>query len=346
MQKKWNDIVKFYNKNKFSSEEQIQQMWELIFSECFEYSRLNGEIDRHRSLQIGSMERVIPDIILKKDNRDLFIVELKKHNYSFKVEFEKQLFSYLKQIRCDIGVLICDKIYIYYFDYQKNDEEQLKCCIDFEEDNEDGFRLLKLFSKNTFNKKEIKGFIEEKNQSENIKKEIQKELTEEFVKEIVKDFFYKIYGKQETDNALSDYNFFVETKTESRVSENFPINSLININDNKVGKIDSIRMINKKGYSKVNSKNTTYACNHSQAYYPSNINISRFSEDFYLILDDSKRRVCYYMKIPANTFSRDNFRIRSDKDSAIVYLKYNDPRFSEMYSNISFERFIFETLSY
>lgn len=77
---KWNKIVDLYNKYQFKSENEIQNLWEQLFAdaELFGYSKIYGEINAHRSIQIGSSGRVIPDIIIKNGEKDLFIVELKQ----------------------------------------------------------------------------------------------------------------------------------------------------------------------------------------------------------------------------------------------------------------------------
>jgi len=95
---KWNWIVGEYDKNLYAPEQTIQNTWELIFAEIFGYSRLRGEIENHRKIYIGSTERVITDIIIKNDNADLFVVELKQHSLPFSKGMELQLLSYLRTI--------------------------------------------------------------------------------------------------------------------------------------------------------------------------------------------------------------------------------------------------------
>ena len=128
---KWNKIVELHNQYLNSQENLIQMLWESIFAEIFGYSRLYGDIDSHRSIRIGSTERVIPDIIIKNGEKDLFVVELKQHNIFYNSGIERQLLSYLKLLRIQIGVLICQKIYVYKYDPNKNDFEQEKIEIEF-----------------------------------------------------------------------------------------------------------------------------------------------------------------------------------------------------------------------
>ena len=109
---KWNFLIEYYNKNQTAPEKIIQQDWENLFAEIFGYSKLLKEVDAHRTMQIGATSRVIPDIIIRstQENRDLFVVELKQHTILTGYE---QLFSYLKLLKVDIGILICNKLYIY-----------------------------------------------------------------------------------------------------------------------------------------------------------------------------------------------------------------------------------------
>lgn len=73
---KWNRIVEIYNASISAKEDTVHSLWERIFVELFGYSSLNGEIESQRKIQIGSTERIIPDIIIKDSNNDLFVVEL------------------------------------------------------------------------------------------------------------------------------------------------------------------------------------------------------------------------------------------------------------------------------
>ena len=101
----WNKIVSQYNKIRNCKEEIVQASWELLFSTIFNYS--DSEIDAQRAVQMGSSPKY-PDIIIKNNNEDLFVVELKQYTLHIGQE---QLFSYLNQLKIDIGILICDKLY-------------------------------------------------------------------------------------------------------------------------------------------------------------------------------------------------------------------------------------------
>lgn len=163
-QQSWNYIVQQYNKNRTALESSVQSDWENYFadSELFGYSRIQGDVDSHRKLHIGSSDREIPDIILRKNNKDLFIVELKQYSLSKNADFEKQLLNYMAHtdLRLSVGVLICNKIYLYFYNVAENSKISLE--IPFLQDNPEGIKFVELFSKENFDVEKIKQFIEER----------------------------------------------------------------------------------------------------------------------------------------------------------------------------------------
>ena len=203
---KWNKIVELYNKHYNDKEDIIQNTWENIFVEFFGYSRFIGEVERHRNIRIGSTERVITDIIIKEDNTDLFIVELKQHSDSHNSVMGLQLISYLKQLRLEVGVLICDKIYIFNYDYSKNDDEQKYAVIEFKKDNSDGIKFIEMFSKGLFEINVVEKFICSQIEFSQKVKMIKEELTYDLVVDLLRKHFTSKYGVKEFDKAIEGFN--------------------------------------------------------------------------------------------------------------------------------------------
>jgi hypothetical protein len=209
---KWNKIVEYHNKHFNAAEQTVQSVWENVFAELFGYSRLEGEIERHRNVQIGSTERVITDIIIKDGDTDLFVIELKQHNLPYIKSMETQLISYLKQLRNNTGILICDKIYIFDYDYNKGDDEQDKAEIVFRQDNSDGIKFIELFSKNTYNNIAVKEFVRRHNESAKKTELIRNELTSELAADLLRDYFTDKYGVEEFEQAVKGFNIIVMPK--------------------------------------------------------------------------------------------------------------------------------------
>ena len=219
----WNFLVDHHAKFYWSNEDDIQREWESILSdsELFGYSRIRGDVDSHRSLQIGSSERVIPDIILRKNNTDLFVIELKKYSLSFSKEREAQLFSYLKLLHISTGVLVCDKIFVYSYDFDAIEQDNI-LEIPFEKDNKDGIAFVELFSKESFSKEKIKEYISsKKEQDENITT-IKSQINCQFIIDVIKKHFEGEYTVEEVEAALKDFSFSIENKKEAASANDAP----------------------------------------------------------------------------------------------------------------------------
>lgn len=212
---KWEFLVDCYNKNKTASEQRIQEDWENLFVEIFGYRKLLKEVDAQRNIQIGSTVRTIPDIIIhNKEQGDLFVVELKQHTLTTGTE---QLFSYLKLLKVDLGVLICNKIYLYDYDITKDDDKQAFVEIAFTKDNPDGIKFVELFSKASFDRQHIKNFIQErKKEKENIHA-IQQKVTAEFVRQVLQEQLSETYSQEEIQQALEGIVITVDKKVAAPV---------------------------------------------------------------------------------------------------------------------------------
>jgi len=215
---KWNRIVEHYNKNINATEDVVQSTWEKIFAEFFGYSSLAGEIDSKRSIRIGSIERMSADVIIKSKGADLFVVELKRYSQSFNTGIESQLFSYLKQLRNSIGILICNKIYVYAYDYNKGDDEQDRVEIKFKQDNPDGIKFIELFSKAAFNEQVTRAFVHQKIESAKSVERIKEQLTSDLAMELLRKYFSSTYNATEFEQAVEAFR--IEIAWENATSEN------------------------------------------------------------------------------------------------------------------------------
>jgi len=209
---KWNKIVEYHHKYIDASEQTVQNIWENIFAELLGYSRLENEVERHRNIQIGSTDRVITDIIIKNGGTDLFVAELKQHNLPFAKSMELQLLSYLKQLRSNTGVLICNMVYIFAHDVSKSDDEQEKIEIEFTQDNPDGIRFVELFSKATFDELAVKEFAHKKTESARKVEVIRSQLTSELIAGALINYFIDEYSVTEIERAIAGFNITITPK--------------------------------------------------------------------------------------------------------------------------------------
>lgn len=339
----WNKIVDLFNEYKNNSEENLQLLWENIFSDSglFGYSRMNNDIDSKRSIQIGSSERIVPDIIIKKDNKDAFIVELKQSYLSCG---HKQLFSYLKLLQMNIGVLICDRIIVYSFENGKNDDEQQKIEINFSYENPLGLKFIELFKKENFNASDITKFIKNNELSSNNIAEIKKVLlNEELVKGILKDYFLKNYTEQEYLSAIKDMTIDIQ------MSKNFTPQISKNTYIVRKNVTSSTKIVDKNYFKNLLSLKTfTFASkNKSSDKYWANPNIEFLHENWNLVLNDNTKSKWYYFQIPANTISLRQIVVRHDNPNQIdLQIRYNDSSFTDTRSGISFAKWLIKSESY
>ena len=202
---KWNLLVEQVQQNLTVKEDKVQELWEAIFADAnfFGYSKFSGEIDAQRKMHIGSYTRTVPDIIIcdSASHQDLFVVELKQHNMTFNTKFKEQLFSYLRLLRLTVGVLICDKIYLYYLDY---DDNETLVEIPFTQDNMNGNQFIELFSKGQYNETTVKQFIEKHQELKSHIQEIRKDVPNLSIVDLIKTHFASKYSDEEIELALKD----------------------------------------------------------------------------------------------------------------------------------------------
>lgn len=211
----WNKIVEKEKDLSGKKEETVQTMWEsVILRDYLEYKK--DCINSQRKIRIGSTDK-IADIVLCKENKEMCIVELKRFELH---EGRNQLFSYLKQIdRVSIGVLVCDKLYVYDYQYGRDAEKQPYVEISFEENNLDGISFVELFNSSNFDERKIKEWIAKKNEERQLLKQkqnnfnknvaqIKNEINDSLIKELLKKYFINERGftKEEFEKADSEHN--------------------------------------------------------------------------------------------------------------------------------------------
>jgi hypothetical protein len=127
------------------------------------WSQFRKEIILKQSIQIGSVGRIIPDIIVKSlNNNESFVIEVKKPSVDIENNsHQKQLFSYMRQLKLENGLLIGNKMQIYYDGKSNTTEEPILLrSIDLSESSKDGLLFIDLFHKNNFSYQHMQDFAE------------------------------------------------------------------------------------------------------------------------------------------------------------------------------------------
>ena len=348
---KWNRIVEYFNRHLNAKEEVVQDVWERILAEFFGYSSLNGEIDIQRTVHTGAANSMEPDIIIKNSSRDLFVVELKRHNMLLDKGMEKQLISYLKQLQNDMGILICNKIYIYDYNYNKSDYEQDRAEIEFEQNNPDGIKFIEMFSKGTFDKATVKEFVRQQTDSAKNAQLIRKELTTDFAIDLLRDYFTLKYDEAGFKQAIKDFDILVTQKTirPKPVTTGTPIplrasGSELKSTINKIlSKDEAIKLCRSNGLNV--SENITFSSRNKRGdMFWANPKTSSLTQDWWLLLNDYCKRVLHVFKIPANSLLVNDIKIRKDTGKIDLQIRCDDDTFQDIRSKRSFARWLVKTI--
>jgi len=107
----------------------------------------------------------------------------------------EQLLSYMRLLCCEIGIIVCDKIYVFY-GYGREVNESKTVSIDFIADNPDGIKFINLFSRDSFNALDISTFFEDKSKLSNDILQIKSEITSSFILTILQEHFAKKYSQE------------------------------------------------------------------------------------------------------------------------------------------------------
>jgi hypothetical protein len=136
------------NKVKHDTPENIYEQKVLLACEKLGWSQYRNEIRIKPSMQIGRSNRIEPDIVLyESENNPIAIVEVKRPSVdSVEHQFVKQLYSYMRVFKVDLGVLIGSSITVFY-DEPSTREEPLKLLsFDIKDSPSQGETFANMFS--------------------------------------------------------------------------------------------------------------------------------------------------------------------------------------------------------
>jgi hypothetical protein len=110
----WNDICFHISyKSKNASERDFQFIAESLF-EKLGWLQHKGEIIAQKLIPVGSAGSVKPDIVIKNNGQTLFVVELKKPNITMSGRNVEQLYSYMRLLKLNFGILLGETLQVYY----------------------------------------------------------------------------------------------------------------------------------------------------------------------------------------------------------------------------------------
>lgn len=186
----------------------------------------SGDLQIRPSFPIGASNKIIPDIVINStEKRNLFVIEIKQPSIPLNTKFQQQLFSYMRQLRLQYGVLIGQVIQIFYDgDLTEHDEPVLLETIDFEIESQKGQKFVELFSKENFNYDSLNTFtqyslnkINRKNEQKLLSQIILSPSYELKVFELIKLDLLNKYDGEIIDNVLQGMSINITAKVPSEV---------------------------------------------------------------------------------------------------------------------------------
>ncbi len=158
---KWNEICFLLSDNirkdisESDFEQQVVQALRVL-----NWKEYSGDIEIRPSFQVGSVNRITPDFVVKSsDGKKLFVIEIKQPNTPLNSRFQQQLFSYMRQLKLEYGILIGQTIQIFYDgNLIKQETPILLETIKFTKNNEKGLKFIELFGKENFNQESLTTF--------------------------------------------------------------------------------------------------------------------------------------------------------------------------------------------
>jgi hypothetical protein len=153
---KWNEIcflIKEHSKK--NSKEAFFQNEVVNIFEKLGWSRYRNEIETEKNIPIGAIKDIRLDILISLENEKLFAVELKRATNPGNERTAKQLVSYMLQERVKFGMFIGENFQLFYDDPNDNKHPLKLIEIEFSYNNEEGYKLIELLKRETFEEKKL-----------------------------------------------------------------------------------------------------------------------------------------------------------------------------------------------
>ena len=162
MQEKWNQFVYVLceAKKKDVDEDTYHTLIENQL-QLLNWMMYKGEICHKPNIPIGNSKFIQPDILIKSDNEEQFVIEVKRPVHTQTERERVQLESYMRQLKLDVGIYIGEHIEVFY-DKPKSKDAVSVMRIPLEIDNKLGARFVEKFYRDNFSRDAIVSFCEER----------------------------------------------------------------------------------------------------------------------------------------------------------------------------------------
>lgn len=125
------------------------------------WAKYKEEICHKPSIHLGNNNSIVPDIIIKRDGEDEFVIEVKRPSHKQSKKDVDQLLSYMRILKLNVGIYIGDHIEIFY-DMPSSKEAVSVMKVPLEINNKLGAKFVERFDKENFSQESIVDFCEER----------------------------------------------------------------------------------------------------------------------------------------------------------------------------------------
>lgn len=125
------------------------------------WAKFKGEICHKPNIHIGNSNRIEPDILIKRDSEDEFVIEVKRPSHKQSKKDVEQLLSYMRLLKLSVGIYMGEHIEIFY-DMPSSKEAVSIMKVPLEIDNKLGAKFIDKFLKDNFSRDAIVEFCEER----------------------------------------------------------------------------------------------------------------------------------------------------------------------------------------
>ena len=225
MNEKWNefvyDLCEARNRNAEESEYQfiIESQLKLLG-----WLKSKGEICHKANIPIGNNNFIQPDILIRKDDTDLFVIEVKRPVHVKTERERQQLVSYMRQLKLIVGIYIGEHIEILY-DKPGAQEVETVLVAELKTDETNGELFVEQFDRMHYNQDDIIDFCEEQLIRMERKKELLKVReqilsdSDTIIAESLKQYLVKLYDNSFTEEKIDEMLSTLKFSVESRIEE-------------------------------------------------------------------------------------------------------------------------------
>tara|TARA_R110002051_G_scaffold218896_1_gene282760 strand:+ start:32699 stop:33751 length:1053 start_codon:yes stop_codon:yes gene_type:complete len=249
---KWNELCFILSESiPFNASEQVFEMKVIQAFEKLGWSHFKGEISVRENIQLGASNRIMPDIIIKSANTNLFVVEVKNPAANLKnPSYQNQLSSYMRMLRLNFGILIGNEIKIFVDgSLVDSNQSELVESISFKKDNPQGLQFINLFQKDTFSYENVENYIQNKIQTikenkyvEKIRKEITTTEYSDYLISQLKNKLLNEYSEKIVDRVLEDFKVKIYDSRKTEIQRPIYVPSAHYVPENNNGSTNEIEL--------------------------------------------------------------------------------------------------------